>query len=548
MPGASTLGLGSLRLPAPFSRTPHKRNPSGLLDARDGDDKLSTRRKVKLGGQWTASKLLRWLGGVALLTVLYFWWRYQLHIEIQIFSQGWVNQAILPVRPLSSTCFNPSHIASTSYNTSLAGAPIYVDETAKAIPLLLALVSRLGDLITLWPDQMVLHALPAPAYRGLGEVRRPRALDQREPERLINQIVEWRRFELTCRSRLLTTVEDKFDEQVADWWFRFFETTIRGAPGVDSDPDQDAGSAEAAASSYWRDLVALLELGGPVLGSPQPGLSCALYASKLGKEGTASGCRSLGRVSDVLLNVHFYRQFSPRVASFLTTERSKVEKDAQNLIKLASWKDITVYALRQSAVKSHHHLYKSVRKLRAVLQKPASDLFTGPEAGLAWHLRPSVAQDHASHLEQFALEIITTAKDLCNESVGPEEGREQRVKSLIERKRRAWRDLLNGLKRIGVSPSPRGRRQCLLFGDRAAPSRTRQLGSPRRRPGSTRQGGCLPLPLLSELQTLGSDPASHNADVRTADIVRALGHIHGGVALTDDQHAQLVEATEEQNP
>ncbi|GAA5897475.1 hypothetical protein JCM5296_001136 [Sporobolomyces johnsonii] len=127
MPGRSTLGLGSLRLPAPFSRTPHKRNPSGLLDARDGDDKLSTRRKVELGGQWTASRLLRWLGGVALLTLLYFWWRYQLHIEIQIFSRGWVNQAILPVRPLSSTCFNPSHIASTSYNTSLAGAPIYVD-------------------------------------------------------------------------------------------------------------------------------------------------------------------------------------------------------------------------------------------------------------------------------------------------------------------------------------------------------------------------------------------------------------------------------------
>ncbi|GAA5867682.1 hypothetical protein JCM1840_006656 [Sporobolomyces johnsonii] len=48
MPGASTLGLGSLRLPAPFSRSPHKRNPSGLLDARDGYDKLSTRRKVEL--------------------------------------------------------------------------------------------------------------------------------------------------------------------------------------------------------------------------------------------------------------------------------------------------------------------------------------------------------------------------------------------------------------------------------------------------------------------------------------------------------------------
>lgn len=78
-----------------------------------------------------------------------------------------------------------------------------------------------------------------------------------------------------------------------------------------------------------------------------------------------------------MLNVYaFYNQYSTRISAFLATERAKVEKDVQNLIKLASWKDVNVYALRQSAVKSHHMLYKAVRKLRAVLQKPASDLFT----------------------------------------------------------------------------------------------------------------------------------------------------------------------------
>ncbi|GAA5965287.1 hypothetical protein JCM21900_005694 [Sporobolomyces salmonicolor] len=530
-------------------------------------------------------------------------------------------------------------------------------ETAKAIPLLLALMSRLSDLIALWPDQMVLHALRERAQAGLAlSSTAPiaqvlTALEQllqhtedwekyadREHSistnrsAIINQIVEWRRFELTCWSRLLTTVEEKFDEPVADWWFRFFETTIRGAPGVDSDPDQDAESAEAAASSYWRDLVALLD---SFFNSSSVGqysarlnlvLSFALYASKLGKEGAASGrsgADSLRRVSDVLLNVHaFYRQFAPRVFSFLMAERAKVDKDVQNLIKLASWKDINVYALRQSAVRSHHQLYKSVRKLRTVLQKPASDFFTTPEAeqGLVSscvpffapsfrgevlirnpsstptsflsptdvnlprlpatlaastakaHLvqleqtftrlsslvsnkiGPFVAQDHASHLEQFALEIISTAKDLRNESVGPEEGREQRVKNLIERKRRAWRDLLNELKRIGISPSPPPKvvarledagsvyslatTQPLLALDSSALPADVQV--------RLAKADAYHYRLLSELQTLRSYPASHNADVRTPDIVRALGHIHSGVALTFDQRTQLVEATEKQ--
>jgi hypothetical protein len=59
--------------------------------------------------------------------ILLFFRTYQVHVEIQLFSRNWVKHAILPVRPLSSTCFDPSHIASTSYNTSLANSPAYVD-------------------------------------------------------------------------------------------------------------------------------------------------------------------------------------------------------------------------------------------------------------------------------------------------------------------------------------------------------------------------------------------------------------------------------------
>lgn len=93
------------------------------------------------------------------------------------------------------------------------------------------------------------------------------------------------------------------------------------------------------------------------------------------------GAESLRTVSQLMLNIYgFYDQFTPRVDTFLTTERARIEKDVQNLIKLASWKDVNVYALRQSAIRSHHMLYKSVRKLRAVLQKPASDFFTIPDA------------------------------------------------------------------------------------------------------------------------------------------------------------------------
>ena len=77
-------------------------------------------------------------------------------------------------------------------------------------------------------------------------------------------------------------------------------------------------------------------------------------------------------------------------------------------------------------------------------------------------LAPIVGAEHGAHLDSFAVEIIATAKELREEPLGPEEGREQRVKNLIERKRRAWRDLLNELKRVGISPSP-APKICLLY-------------------------------------------------------------------------------------
>lgn len=109
--------------------------------------------------------------------------------------------------------------------------------------------------------------------------------------------------------------------------------------------------------------------------SPRPANGSRTFSQELG-----SGAKSLSRVADLLYNVHaFYSQYTARISAHLTSERAKIDKEVQNVVKLASWKDINVVALRASAVRSHHQLYKCVRKLRTVLQKPASDLFQAAE-------------------------------------------------------------------------------------------------------------------------------------------------------------------------
>lgn len=156
-----------------------------------------------------------------------------------------------------------------------------VYETAKAVPILLALSARLADLIVTWPDQMVLQNLKErtdtilrlSAKSSIAQVLTAIELllnhtedwesyASREHSIIIgrtaitNLIVEWRRLELTCWSRLLSTVAAHFDDPASEWWFRFYETTIRGAPGVDSDVDDVPTQTP---EEYYRDLVKLLD-------------------------------------------------------------------------------------------------------------------------------------------------------------------------------------------------------------------------------------------------------------------------------------------------
>ena len=58
--------------------------------------------------------------------LLYFWRSYETHIELAFHSRNWIKRAILPVPPLSGTCFSSSSLSTSSYNVSLSSSPKYL--------------------------------------------------------------------------------------------------------------------------------------------------------------------------------------------------------------------------------------------------------------------------------------------------------------------------------------------------------------------------------------------------------------------------------------
>ncbi|KAG1250050.1 hypothetical protein G6F68_013011 [Rhizopus microsporus] len=77
---------------------------------------------------------------------------------------------------------------------------------------------------------------------------------------------------------------------------------------------------------------------------------------------------SFERTAVILRNVYlYYSQFRQHVDLMLAQMRKPIEKDLKDFVKIATWKDVNIYALRQSAMKTHRKLHKCICKYREVL-------------------------------------------------------------------------------------------------------------------------------------------------------------------------------------
>ncbi|KNE72711.1 hypothetical protein AMAG_20508, partial [Allomyces macrogynus ATCC 38327] len=80
---------------------------------------------------------------------------------------------------------------------------------------------------------------------------------------------------------------------------------------------------------------------------------------------------------DVLLNTHdYYAQFLPAVQKEISQQRTVIEKELKDHVKIASWRDINVYALKLSAAKTHKQLNKCLKKYSMLLQQPLLPLIS----------------------------------------------------------------------------------------------------------------------------------------------------------------------------
>ncbi|KAG1748578.1 midasin [Suillus lakei] len=490
-----------------------------------------------------------------------------------------------------------------------------IREAKKALAAVDSLRMRLIALVEDWPDQMVLQHLKdrCDAYLAL-DINSPIAKLLSGLEQIISQtddwemyahrgnslrahqqeltmlVVEWRRLELSCWKVLLQSQFDSFVKGVSEFWFRLYDLTVRGTLSA---ANEDEGAATGALQQYLRQLPSLLDdfMHSSALGQFQVRLDLLeTFRIIVGHIAcTLDGWQrnALQRVGLVLTSTRrYYRLFAAQLAGSLADQRAGLEKDVQAFIKLASWKDVNVQALKQSAQRTHHQLYKLIRKFREILRQPIAERMLPTFAGDAEctqsidalgysgdlhsiactpehgdppqpdenHFTPShlanlnqtLARFHGlmnhriraflrrrlpHHVDQLAVEIIVTGRDLAAEGVPPglsKEKREKYVKGLLVRKRKALSDLLKELKRAGLAANVKPevlaelRDECWIREQPSMPSDS-SIHVEKGEYYFDRLRGALPA-----VRVLLSD---HHSDISTRELLRGVTFVESGYSL-----------------
>lgn len=465
-----------------------------------------------------------------------------------------------------------------------------VPEVVRAVEIVMALNKRLIALADAWPEQMVLRHLSErceaianlDVYSSLARVLS--ALEQlllqtddwqkyanKEngildfQQSLGNLIIDWRRIELSCWAHLLDSQATLFAQSIGDWWFRMYESIVETSKSVGDNAETD----------FLREILPLLERF--IVSSPLGQFTARLHLLEMFRIfvisiGPGGSDRPLLRRIAGLLSalVDYYRRFTSKVETALTSRRELIDKEVKSFIKLASWKDVNVLALKASAQRTHHQLHRSIRKFRAVLQEPVQELLTQlteppsqkqetlpsntsapsfvnsvpalyhpqPTEAHLVHLQDTLGVFHsvsyettipfleanATLTEELCGNILSTIDDLQN-SIPPSHAANKKSweKNLLNRKRKAFSDLLKACKEVGL-PSQ------LAARDRA--SQEDRLWLMERRAviqQSTETTGQMDSyfdKVLSSLPALQSSLSSHADDVSTRDLTKLLNYAH----------------------
>ncbi|ORX62530.1 hypothetical protein DM01DRAFT_1278333, partial [Hesseltinella vesiculosa] len=267
-----------------------------------------------------------------------------------------------------------------------------IAETKLVAPVILRFKDRLQFILTEWPEHIILQQLVTICDRILGfditspvakfmtgfEILLQKSEDwqayaakhvsiQAQRDEVVAMIVRWRQLELNCWPKLLAAQEQVHKSAVYEHWFHMYDA-VQHARLVPASSDDESVDTQKNLEELLGALDQFMQTASLIQFKPRLALIDSFYR-QVSVQARLYNDDNDAMVATILRNAHqYYQQFAGHADTMLAQLRKPIEKELKDFVKIATWKDVNVYALRQSAQKTHRQLHKCIRKYREVLQ------------------------------------------------------------------------------------------------------------------------------------------------------------------------------------
>ncbi|EEB08347.2 midasin [Schizosaccharomyces japonicus yFS275] len=470
-------------------------------------------------------------------------------------------------------------------------------EALSLVPLLKSMQCSVDKVLSVWPENATLQALDSAVREAMDlSIRSPVAKCLSKLEQVFHHLSEWEK--VASREFSLSDQLEKVKRLIIHW--RQLELSnwsplLRVEELHTSDeilpkfyPIIDFFVFKAKKLSRSGNAQELQEAVGIIM-SFIPTVKIGEFAICLGQlKSLVFHCLAQGLKysAAIIANVFYYfDQFSQNIEKSLASQKLTLEKSIKDKIKLMSWNDTNVYALKESAKKSHHELYKIIRKYREVLGQPVLpllaqqpslpsidtqlDVFKSPvfTAVVRSDLANTVPlKDHgfpprfvnvgktvrmmqhmfspvrfSEEFVSFTKSVVSTSKELASLTPGTlTDDNLSEVKHLKSRKRKLYIDTVKQLKEFGLKyrvPVNVELKQGTMNALLASMSSFVQMNDK----GLYSTDNCCVAKLVDYLPKLKALPAGHHDDLSDAEVSRALGLYHSYMELQVPLRSELTD-------
>lgn len=344
-----------------------------------------------------------------------------------------------------------------------------IKETKQCLPLCERILNRVNQLLEEWPEHPILKSIrciieriytfpiTSPISRFLTglelllvkmkqwEDNAHSGVSMRDHiSALTEQIISWRRLELSCWKGLLDATFEDLRSNTSKWWFFLYaliESYIRRSARSDVkclNANDESVTKEKLVESLERFMneSSLVEFESRL--NLLLTFHCHVYYF--------DDSDVKNELSAILWNMYnYYKQFMDDVNARIAALRAPIKKKLEDYVKIARWNDINYWAVKETVEKTHRTLHKYAKEFQSALKQSVSSCLIVKSVSYNIEIKQQGIWDVQEHykyttnLEDFIIEkpprsvevktlftsglimkadtLLTTAKDLCRKII-----------------------------------------------------------------------------------------------------------------------------------